>query len=330
NNKTGDFNTSIGYLADMSGSALSNSTAIGSFAYVNASNKMQLGSSATILATTGGITIVSDGRFKEQIKQTDVPGLDFINKLKPVTYNFNYKNFDDFLKKDISNSNKSEATDAYQKLLVEKSKKRELGFVAQDVEKIVKDNNYTFNGVYTPQNDNDNYALDYSKFVVPLVKAVQELSKINDAKSAKIDTLQTQVNNLQNANTDLQKQFADLKNLVLSLQQKQQACNPCSNVSNSSQTLSSSVTLADAALLQNIPNPFNNTTTIIYSLPLKFVSAQIMITDKNGKTIKTINISGSGKGSLKLNASALSSGAYQYSLYVDKKLIDTKQMVLAK
>jgi hypothetical protein len=48
-----------------------------------------------------------------------------------------------------------------------------------------------------------------------------------------------------------------------------------------------------------IPNPFAHTTTIGYSLPQKFINAQIVITDKSGKTLKQINISGNGKGSLK-------------------------------
>jgi len=69
---------------------------------------------------------------------------------------------------------------------------------------------------------------------------------------------------------------------------------------------------------------------INYSLPPNFVRAQIIITDKTGKTLKTVTVSGSGKGSLRVDASTLSSGAYQYSLVVDGKLVATKQMVLAK
>ena len=93
----------------------------------------------------------------------------------------------------------------------------------------------------------------------------------------------------------------------------------------------SSVVLTNAASLQlNIPNPFANATTIGYTLPQKFSSAQILITDKNGVTIKAIKISESGKGTLTVDASTLSSGDYQYSLVVDGRLIDTKQMVLAK
>ena len=39
---------------------------------------------------------------------------------------------------------------------------------------------------------------------------------------------------------------------------------------------------------------------------------------------------GNGKGSAQIDASTVSSGAYQYSLYVDGKLIETKQMELLK
>ena len=90
-----------------------------------------------------------------------------------------------------------------------------------------------------------------------------------------------------------------------------------------------STVLSSASLQQNIPNPFTNTTSIGYSLPQKFTSAQIIITDKSGKTLKAINVSGS-KGNVKVDASTLASGAYQYSLMVDGRLIDTKQMILVK
>ena len=65
-------------------------------------------------------------------------------------------------------------------------------------------------------------------------------------------------------------------------------------------------------------------------MPQKFTNAQIIITDKKGNTLKAINISGNGKGSLDVQASTLASGAYQYSLIVDGRLIDTKQMILIK
>jgi hypothetical protein len=46
--------------------------------------------------------------------------------------------------------------------------------------------------------------------------------------------------------------------------------------------------------------------------------------------LKQVSLTAKGKGSLHVDASAFASGAYQYSLYVNGTLIDTKQMVLAK
>ena len=45
------------------------------------------------------------------------------------------------------------------------------------------------------------------------------------------------------------------------------------------------------------------TTSINYTLPQKFASAQIVITDKNGKTLKQLNISGIGKGDTSISKS---------------------------
>lgn len=40
---------------------------------------------------------------------------------------------------------------------------------------LVKETGYTFGGVDAPKSDHDTYSFRYSQFVVPLVKAVQEL-----------------------------------------------------------------------------------------------------------------------------------------------------------
>jgi len=175
------------------------------------------------------------------------------------------------------------------------------GFVAQDVEKAAKELNYNFSGVDAAKNDKDLYGLRYAEFVVPLVKAVQELSNKNDS---------------------LQQQVNELKSLVRNNNQHYTFSQAAINTS-----------LSDSLLEQNIPNPFANTTTIRYNLPQSRTgetSAQIVITDKNGKIINQINISCAGKGAVTVDASKLSSGSYHYSLVVGGKLISTKQMLLAK
>lgn len=88
--------------------------------------------------------------------------------------------------------------------------------------------------------------------------------------------------------------------------------------------------ISAGSLEQNVPNPSNNSTSIYYSLPSKYSSASIAITDNVGKKVKNINLSGNRKGSILLDTSSMNSGAYQYSLYIDNSLIETKQMVIAK
>ena len=56
----------------------------------------------------------------------------------------------------------------------------------------------------------------------------------------------------------------------------------------------------------------------------------MIIADKNGKVLKQLTLSGAGKGIVHVDAAMLASGAYSYTLYVDGKLVDSKQMVTAK
>lgn len=83
-------------------------------------------------------------------------------------------------------------------------------------------------------------------------------------------------------------------------------------------------------LEQNTPNPFNKATNIQYNLPSKFVKAQVIITDKYGQTLKQMNISGSGKGSINIDASTFAAGVYNYALVVDGIVTSSRQMVLTK
>jgi hypothetical protein len=281
--------TYIGVFADASLNKITNATAVGYSAKVNASNKVVIGNtSVTVIGGKVGWSILSDGRFKKDIKQ-DVPGLSFINKLNPVTYHINREKLERFF------GTSDSTIQSMKNDFAASDKKLRTGFVAQEVEKVAKEINYDFDGVNAPENDKDNYSLVYADFVPSLVKAVQELSKQNE---------------------ELKKEVDELKAMIISNQ-------PSANSQRS--TL-----LASSSLQQNIPNPVTNSTTINYTLPQIHSSAKIIITDKNGKAIKEANISGSGKGSLKVDASLFAGGIYQYSLYADGKLIETKQMIVAK
>src|SRR6478609_8890563 len=310
---TGSSNTIIGYGADDNAANLSNTTALGNFAACTASNQVRIGnSSVTSIGGQVSWTTGSDERIKTNIRQ-NVPGLAFINLLKPVTYNY------DVDKEDAINRIASKEKQAGK---YDIQKMQFTGFLAQEVEKAAKQIGYDFSGVDVPKNDKDIYGLRYSDFVVPLVKAVQELSVENDSLKKQNDVQQK-------INADQQKQIDDLRNLVLQIQQAQQPGIAVASSTNAIQ--STNIVLNNtASLAQNIPNPFTNTTIIAYALPQKFSSAQIAITDKNGKLLKQLNLSAAGKGTIHVDASTLASGAYNYSLYVDGRLIATKQMIATR
>ena len=110
--------------------------------------------------------------------KNDVSGLDFIKQLKPVSYILDKDAFDKFL--GIPDSIRIERAAS------RKTPQRQVGFVAQEVEAIVKKSGFVFSGVETPQNESDPYTLRYSEFVVPLTKAVQELSAVVSSQQKEI------------------------------------------------------------------------------------------------------------------------------------------------
>src|SRR6266496_5011098 len=311
-NTTGFNNTALGSEADVSKNNLFNATAIGYGAIVDESNKVRIGD-GSVKSIGGAVdwTKLSDGRYKKNIKE-NVAGLAFINSLRPITYTVNIQGLNEYYNKgrkqllsDSVSANEEAVNAEMKKAEDEASKIVYNGFIAQEVEETAKKLNYEFSGVDKPQSKDGVYGLRYAEFVVPLVKAVQELSKMNDA--------------LQKQNDEQQKEIDELKAIVLG-----------NNQNNISPRDKTDIKITDASLAQNAPNPFTNTTTISYSLPSKFTTAQIIITDKNGKQLKQVNVSGSGNGTVNIDASVLSSGAYNYSLIVDGKVISSKQMVVGK
>lgn len=203
-NTTGSFNTAIGYNADvLTGSgALTYATALGAQSIVNASNKVRIGNVLTsVIEGQVAYTFPSDGRFKTNV-QEQVPGLDFIMKLRPVTYNFQTQIFDQFLgMKDSMIQKRAEDYRTSEAVV-------HTGFIAQEVEKAAKEVNYDFDGLHKPSHEKDNYSLAYAEFTVPLVKAVQEQQKI--------------IVKQQQANNEQQKKIVELQQQMAELMQRMQ------------------------------------------------------------------------------------------------------------
>ena len=211
-NMTGNYNTAIGYNTgsfSLTLFGLANTTSIGSNVYCTASNQVRIGDN-TITSIGGyvGWSTVSDGRAKKNIR-SEVPGLDFINLLQPITYNLDLETLDEIQKPDdpkinrFSDSLRLARTPKEIEIETEaranKEKQVYSGFIAQDVEKAAQSLDYDFSGVDAPQNDKTAYGLRYAEFVVPLVKAVQELSEQNNRLQEQINELTAKLNELTNA-----------------------------------------------------------------------------------------------------------------------------------
>jgi hypothetical protein len=190
-------------MADVAAGNLNNATAIGYMAIATASNQVQIGNSNVI--SIGGYvnwSNVSDKRIKKNI-QTNVPGLTFINQLQPITYNLDLVAANKIVragKEDTSGNSVVLPVNPEAETAVHS------GFLAQDVEKTAQSIGYDFSGVDADETGAGLYGLRYSEFVVPLVKAIQELGERNKAKNEAIALLQSQLNSLDELITQLDEQ----------------------------------------------------------------------------------------------------------------------------
>jgi hypothetical protein len=180
----GSYNSAFGSSAQAQGG---NSTALGYQAGIYAANSVRIGNgSVTTIGGYANWSNVSDERFKRDITEATL-GLDFINRLEPVTYyldvdsiyKFNQIDTDELDEESINSIKKKEAVLQY-------------GFIAQDVHKISDEMGADFSGVDIPQNDQSHYGLRYAEFVVPLVKAVQEQQVMIELLKKEIELLKSQ------------------------------------------------------------------------------------------------------------------------------------------
>jgi trimeric autotransporter adhesin len=236
-NTTGSLNMAAGYRALFNNQTGSNNVAIGDnalYGNVSGSNNIALGHSSgthpstpavynTISIGNDGILnayqnqafignlntlfiggkvnwgTFSDARIKNNLKE-DVKGLDFIMRLRPVTYLISNKAITSITgnKETLEYPGKDEC-----------EKIRYSGFIAQEVEQAAIEANYEFSGYEVPKNEWGLYTLKYAEFVVPLVKAVQELNlKIS------------QIENFKNENAEIKKQNAELLERIEKLENK--------------------------------------------------------------------------------------------------------------
>jgi trimeric autotransporter adhesin len=327
-NTTGVGNTYLGYDADASGVNYGNSVALGNGTSITANNQVNIGNtSVTTIQGQVNYTTYSDRRIKTNI-QNNVPGLAFINKLHPVTYNLNIHQQNTLLGlvDSISNNNTDYWNHKYDIENIVFT-----GLIAQQVDSAANQVGYNFSGIQRPSAGNPLYGLKYSEFVVPLIQAVQQLSASKDSMRTKLDSVQNTLDSLRSAIQSMQTCLTQLCADNHSGHHKSGGNNSGGDSNSTNNVQDVTLSSENAPLLyQNMPNPFSTGTKINYYLPQGTMGASIVFYDNYGNQIKTVQLSQTGNGTLNITPENLSNGIYSYSLMVNGNVIDTKRMVLQK
>lgn len=180
------------------------------------------------------------------------------------------------------------------------------GFIAQDLEKVLP--NHVLEGA------NGYKGVNYIMLIPILTKALQE-------SNAKATIVNDNLNNAEKKIEALDKKLNELsaQNIELNNQLRNAGLTNENNTKNNR-----------AKFYQNIPNPFNDFTSITYDFEDN-ATYKILVSDLNGKLIKAFtNLN--NKGEIKVTKDDLpSAGIYLYSLISESgEIIGSKQMLFEK
>lgn len=247
---------------------------------------------------------------------------------------------DESLKKDIVDI--SNSLDAIKSLLPKKYKfkadslygsKFFYGFLSQDVQQIIPELVDSSKGMLT---------LNYDGIIPFLVGAIKEQAAQIEALQNALDPSGARQANPEN-NTRADSMQREIQNLREQIKYIQENC--CQSPSNNSNESSTNDQIKNAIanngstvinnsnegiLLQNVPNPFDNTTTIKFSIPEKYEGKFfIKIYTIIGEERMSYSVNKSDK-QIMVSSGNLPSGIYLYALIANNDVLGIKQMVISK
>ncbi|MCE2962868.1 MAG: tail fiber domain-containing protein [Chitinophagales bacterium] len=196
---------------------------------------------------------------------------------------------------------------------------RHLGFLAQELEKIVPEAVVKF--------EKGRYAVDYNSLIPVVTEAIKELNaKVEKQNNAVIENenLKAEIASLKSDNEMMKEKFALLEKTITQLCES-----GCEGLKKSNEGINHATDVP--VLYQSIPNPTDDVALINYALVSENSQAEIIILMQEGKVVETIKLARkAGHGSLKVSLGNLANGTYLYSLVIDGKVIDTKRMQIVK
>jgi hypothetical protein len=188
--------TALGVYAGGFGGDYNNSTCLGYSSSVTGDNQVQLGDNRTTTYAYGAVQNRSDRRDKANIRDS-VLGLDFINKLRPVDFQWDMRDFYRTQSADEDGSAISSPQQLSDKT-PDGSKKRSRyhhGVIAQEVQAVIESTGVDFGGFqdHSRNGGDDVMSIGYEEFIAPLIKAVQELSAKNNSLEARLAALEAKL-----------------------------------------------------------------------------------------------------------------------------------------
>lgn len=157
---------------------------------LNVSGNLTVNSPSTFngnVTVNGTVTATSDRRLKTDIKPLGQGTLEKVLNLQGVSY----------LRREPANSSQQ---------------KREIGFVAQEVEKIFPE--------FVETNSNGFKSVNYSQIVAAIVEGMKGLDQKSNQCQAEQKQMKTELQNLRRENDEIKQQIQELKKLMISLEEK--------------------------------------------------------------------------------------------------------------
>jgi len=194
-----------------------------------------------------------------------------------------------------------------------KTKRDIIGLIAQEVQPLFPE---IITEISNKEEGGENLiGIAYNRLPPILIAGMQEQQVI-------IDELRSTNDELRSTNEIQQTEIDDLKTRLTKIEALLQGNTVDQRLS------TENLTLTDARLEQNHPNPFTESTLIRYFIPEGIKKAELQITNAAGKVLKEVPITNRGAGQTNIEAQSLNTGSYFYTLILNGKALATKQMIL--
>ncbi len=198
-----------------------------------------------------------------------------------------------------------------------------IGFIAQEFERVYPDLVY--------KNDHGVLSINYTGLIPILVEAF----KAQQMRMDEFDLEEKKESENSRKIQDLEQRIAMLEEEIRLI--KEQCCQEIYGTDNIKKGGTGGTVDNEKidpgqkpVLYQNNPNPFNQATTISFTIPEIVGKAMLYIYDMQGVQINSYVVNERGLSNIKVQGNELQPGIYLYTLIADGREVDTKRMILTR